>query len=129
MLYPVYVHKDPDSAYGAIVPDLPGLHSAADDLDDLPRMVQEAAELLFEGEKDGPAPPTSIEQWRADPDYTDGFWMLIDIDLSKINTRAVRLNISLPENLVGKIDSAAAARRMSRSAFLALAAEHEIRAG
>ena len=89
MLYPTYVHKDHDSAYGAIVPDLPGLFSAADHLDELPGMVQEAAELLFDGEKDGPAPASSIEKWQQDPEYQGGFWMLIDIDLSKINTKAI----------------------------------------
>lgn len=129
MLYPVYIHKDQDSAYGATVPDLPGLFSAADHLDELPGMIQEAAELLFDGEKDGPAPASPIETWQADAEYQGGFWMLVDIDLSKINSKAIRLNVSLPENLVGKIDSAAAARRMSRSAFLAMAAEHELRAG
>jgi hypothetical protein len=29
MLYPVYVHKDPDSAYGVTFPDFPGCFSAA----------------------------------------------------------------------------------------------------
>lgn len=52
--------------------------------------------------------------------------MLIDIDLSRISTRAVRLNISLPERLVQQIDRTASALRMSRSAFLALASEHEM---
>ena len=55
-----------------------------------------------------------------------GYWMMVDIDLSKVSTKAVRLNISLPENLVHRIDEAAQARRMSRSAFLAMAAEHEM---
>ena len=55
--------------------------------------------------------------------------MLVEVDLSKINKRAVRLNITLPENLLGKIDEAAANRRMSRSAFLALAAERELGGG
>ena len=32
MLYPVYVHKDPDSAYGVTFPDFPGCFSAADEL-------------------------------------------------------------------------------------------------
>lgn len=127
MLYPAYIHKDPGSAYGATIPDLPGLFSAADDLADLPAMIQDAAELMFDDEKDAPAPATAIERWQGNPDYQGGFWMMVDIDLSKINTRAIRLNISLPENLVGKIDSAASARRMSRSAFLAMAAEHELR--
>jgi len=52
--------------------------------------------------------------------------MLVDVDLSRLSTRAVRLNISLPEYLVGRIDQAAASRRMSRSAYLALPAEHEL---
>lgn len=54
--------------------------------------------------------------------------MMVDIDLSKVSTKAVRLNISLPENLVHRIDEAAQTRRMSRSAFLAMAAEHEMTA-
>ncbi|WNH47594.1 MULTISPECIES: type II toxin-antitoxin system HicB family antitoxin [Stenotrophomonas] len=126
MLYPVYVHQQEDSAYGAIVPDLPGVHSAADELEQLPRMVQEAVELMYDGETKAPPMPSPLSVHLNQPQYQDGFWMLVDVDLSKVNTRAVRLNISLPEYLVGKIDQAAAARRMSRSAFLALAAEHEL---
>ena len=126
MLYPVYVHKDEDSAYGAILPDMPGVHSAADNLEDLPAALQEAVELMYEGEALMPPRPNLVDKYRRQREFKSGFWMLVDIDLSKINTRAVRLNISLPENLVGKIDAAAASRRMSRSAFLALAAEHEL---
>jgi len=60
MLYPVYVHKDQDSAYGLTFPDFEGCFSAADDLQDLERMAQEAVELHFEGE-DMPLPqPSSL---------------------------------------------------------------------
>ncbi len=128
MLYPVFVHQENNSAYGAILPDLPGVHSAADDPEALPCLIQEAVELMYDGESGMPPRPSPVSAHRSDPQYTDGFWMLVDIDLAKINTRAVRLNISLPEHLVGKIDHAAAARRMSRSAFLAMAAEHELSA-
>lgn len=129
MLYPVYVWKDAASAYGATVPDMPGVNSAADRLEELPAMIQQAAELMFDGESEGPPPASGIERWKDDADYAGGFWMLVDIDLSRISSRAVRLNVSLPENLVHKIDDAARARRLSRSGFLALAAEHEIGAG
>jgi metal-responsive CopG/Arc/MetJ family transcriptional regulator len=40
--------------------------------------------------------------------------------------KAIRINISLPEALVHEIDTYAQAHGMSRSAFLALAAEHEM---
>ncbi|WP_313344676.1 type II toxin-antitoxin system HicB family antitoxin [Stenotrophomonas sp.] len=126
MLYPVYVHQQEDSAFGAIVPDLPGVHSAADQLEELPAMIQEAVELMYDGEEKTPPPASAVTAYLAQPQYQDGFWMFVDVDLTKVNTRAVRLNISLPEHLVGKIDKAAAARRMSRSAFLAMAAEHEL---
>jgi metal-responsive CopG/Arc/MetJ family transcriptional regulator len=54
--------------------------------------------------------------------------MLFDIDLSKINSKAVRINVSMPERLLQQIDAVANARKMSRSEFLALAAEHEMSA-
>jgi metal-responsive CopG/Arc/MetJ family transcriptional regulator len=49
--------------------------------------------------------------------------MLFDIDLSGIQPKAVRVNVSLPESLVRRIDDYARARHLSRSGFLAQAAE------
>lgn len=126
MLYPVYVHKDPDSAYGLTFPDFPGCFSAADEMKDLPRMAQEAVEVHFDGEDMPISGPSVPEDWQNDERFQEGYWMLVDIDLSKISTRAVRVNISLPESLVAKIDDAAKARHLSRSAFLAMAAQHEM---
>ncbi|GAA5234229.1 ribbon-helix-helix protein, CopG family [Verticiella sediminum] len=126
MLYPIYVHKEDGSAYGAIFPDIPGCHAAADDAQALPAAAQEAVEAHF-GADDDPIPsPSSPDAWVDDPEYRGGFWMMVDIDLSRVRSRAVRLNISLPENLVQRIDTAARQRGQSRSAFLAMAAEHEM---
>ncbi len=122
MLYPVYVHKDPDSAYGMTFPDFPGCFSAADDLGEIPRLAQEAVEVHFDGEDMEIPTPTPIENLAADPIYEGGFWLLLDVDLSKVNTKSVRLNISLPANLVGQIDHYAAEHHMTRSGFLAKAA-------
>lgn len=126
MFYPAYIHKDEDSAYGVTFPDFPGCFSAADDIANLPRLAQEAVEVHFEGEDFDIPAPSSPETWRNDDRFQDGYWMLLDIDLSKISTRAVRLNISLPENLVHRIDETAKRRGQSRSAFLAKAAEREM---
>lgn len=126
MFYPAYIHKDADSAYGVTFPDFPGCYSAADEIEDLPRLAQESVEVHFEGEDLQIPRPSSPEDWQDDERFDGGYWMLIDIDLSKISTRAVRLNISLPENLVQRIDAAARQRGQTRSAFLATAAEHEM---
>jgi len=128
MFYPAYIHKDPDSAYSVTFPDFPGCFTAADELADLPRLAQEAVEVYFEGEDADIAPPSSFEDWCNDERFQAGCWMLIDIDLSKIDTKSVRLNISLPQNLLYRIDARAKALHMSRSAFLAFAAEKDMAA-
>ena len=127
MLYPVYVHPgDERHAHGVTFPDFPGCFSAADDWADLPRLIQEAVEVYFEGEAGEVPPPTPLEVLARDPAYTDGIWLLVDIDLERINPRRVRLNVSLPAPLVARIDRYAAAHHLSRSGFLAQAAERSL---
>ncbi len=126
MLYPIYVHKDSDSAYGATFPDFPGCFAAADEVQDLPRAAQEAVEAHY-GADDEPVPaPSAPDAHAQSEEYQGGFWMMVDVDLSRVRSRAVRLNISLPENLVDQIDAAAKQRRQTRSAFLAEAAVREM---
>ena len=127
MLYPVYVHPgDEDHAHGVTFPDFPGCFSAADDWADLPRMIQEAIEVYFEGETGDIPPPTPLEKLASDPAYTGGTWLLADLDLERINPRRIRLNVSLPAALVARIDRYAAAHHLSRSGFLAQAAERRL---
>jgi predicted RNase H-like HicB family nuclease len=126
MLYPIHVHKDRDSAYGASFPDFPGCFAGADELQDLPRAAQEAVEAHFHGETEAIPGPSGPEAWRDQEDFNGGFWMMVDIDLSRVSTKAIRLNISLPESLVHRIDTVAKSQHLSRSAFLAKAAEREM---
>lgn len=129
MIYPVYVHVGDDThAHGVTIPDFPGCFTAADTWNALPKAVQEAIELHCEDEDMAMPISTPLEQLVNNPDYVDGIWLMIDVDLSQINTRSVRLNISLPESLVHRIDSEAKARHMSRSAFLAMSAQYQIQA-
>jgi len=121
MLYPLYVWKDENSAYGARFPDLPGVFTAADNLDALPAMAQEAVETMYEGEAKIPD-ASAIDLWKDSTEYKGGFWMLVAIDRAKINTKPVRLNISLPESLLHDIDAFAKSHHLTRSGFLAQAA-------
>ncbi|WP_457794595.1 type II toxin-antitoxin system HicB family antitoxin [Acinetobacter baumannii] len=107
MLYPVYVHKDEDTAYGLTFPDFEGCFSAADEMQDIQRMAQEAVELHFDGEDSKLPKPSSPEQWLGDERFQEGFWLLIDIDTSKINTKSVCINVSMSESLVKRIDAVA----------------------
>ncbi|MBF0284867.1 MAG: type II toxin-antitoxin system HicB family antitoxin [Magnetococcales bacterium] len=128
MLYPVYVHPgDKDHAHGVTVPDFPGCFSAADDWAEIPPMVQEAAELYFDDEAMEIPPPTPLEELTRREAFQGGVWMMVDIDTARIRPKAQRLNISLPEPLVRRIDDYARTHRMTRSGFLAQAAENALR--
>jgi predicted RNase H-like HicB family nuclease len=123
MLYPVYIHMGDDRhCHGVTIPDFPGCFSAADRWEDLPGNIQEAAECHFHGEAGEIPAPTPLEKLAGNPEYEGGVWMLVDIDLSRISTRAKRVNITLPENLLRRIDEYASAHGMNRSSFLARAA-------
>ena len=124
MLYPVYVHPgDATHAHGVTFPDFPGCFAAADDFADLPAAIQEAVEAHSHGEDAKAVPePTPLEELASDPQYVGGAWLLADVDLSRIDTTPVRLNISLPANLVEQIDAYARSHGSTRSGFLAKAA-------
>ena len=122
MLYPIYVHSgDKNTAYGISFPDFAGCFSAADTWEQISACTQEAVEAHF---ADGEAIPkaTPLEHLIGNPAYEGGAWMLVDIDLNRVNKKTIRLNVSLPENLVYQIDDFSKKKHMSRSAFLAQAA-------
>ncbi len=130
MLYPVYIHPgDEHTAHGVVFPDFPGCFSAADEWDALPRLIQEAVEVHFDGEETEIPAPTPLDRLTANPEYTAGVWLLADIDLSRVRNKpkSVRLNISLPSDLVTRIDDYARSHGASRSGFLAEAARAAMR--
>jgi len=123
MLYPVYVHPgDAKHAHGVTFPDFPGCFAAADEWNALPAAIQEAVQAHFHGEPGAVPAPSPLESLAADPQYEGGVWLLADVDLSRIDTSPVRLNISLPSNLVEQIDAYARSHGATRSGFLAQAA-------
>lgn len=124
MRYPVVLHKDLDSDYGVTVPDLPGCFSAGETIDEALAEVVEAIEchiegLLIDGE---PVPsPTSIETHRDDPNYADGVWALVTIDLSKLSSETTQVDVTVPERLLALVDQYAAQQGETRSGIMAQA--------
>lgn len=126
-LYTAIVHKDTTSAYGLVFPDLPGCHAAADDWDDIPAAAAEALDLWFEDQPD--VEPSSIEAIRAREDVAASLaegGSLMTIPYISADGAPERINVSIERGLLRSIDQTAKARGMTRSAFLAAAARHEI---
>ncbi len=125
MHIPVVVHKDPDSDYGVSVPDLPGCFSAGGSLDEALENVTEAISCHIEGLlRDGEPLPTvhPLESHLSNPDWANGIWAVVRLDLSKISDKTKRINVTLPEHILSRVDRFAAKNGESRSGFLTQAA-------
>lgn len=133
MKFPVVLHKDGDSDYGVIVPDVPGCFSAGSTVAEAFENVQEALSLHYEGlVADGdPLPQVrEIDAHIENPDYAGGVWGIVEFDITPYFGKSVRFNATLPEQLLERIDQTVRRDRRysSRSGFLAAAALRELSA-
>lgn len=131
--------KDADTAYGLIVPALSGdafgCASAADTPDQIAPMAREAILAIVDEMVNGHGVPLENIRdaghlfYAADPEYADyDSWFAIDVDLSAFEGRPQRINVSLPDVLLARIDDAVQLNPeyRDRSHFLAVAARHEL---
>jgi predicted RNase H-like HicB family nuclease len=118
-----------NGAYGVSFPDFPGCTTGADDLD---TAVRKAAEVLaFHAEglaEDGPLPePRTFTELRKDREFrADAKGALVALVPYVPPSCATRVNITLDQSLLSRIDSAASARGETRSGFLAAAARKRL---
>jgi len=111
------IRKDSDSDFGV---DFSGCISAGTTLEEARGMAQQALELHVHGmAEDGDVlpVPSSLDAIMADPDNGDAAAFLATLPVTA--ERSVRVNTTLPEPLLRRIDACA----RNRSAFLARAAE------
>jgi predicted RNase H-like HicB family nuclease len=122
--YIALIHRDLNSDYGVSFPDLPGCITAGKTLDEAREMAVEALAFHLEGlEADGVAAPepSSLETVMADTENRDGVAILVPAPARA--PKVVRINVTLPEDVLAAVDSYAAANGYTRSGFLALAAK------
>ncbi len=122
--YIALIHKDRDSDFGVSFPDFPGCVTAGATLDEARDMAAEALAFHLEGlEADGePIPePSSLETVMADAENKDALAILVPAPAQAAKT--IRVNITLPEDVLRDIDRYAEANGYTRSGFLALAAK------
>ncbi|MBE7211949.1 MAG: type II toxin-antitoxin system HicB family antitoxin [Gluconacetobacter diazotrophicus] len=112
------LHKDTDSDFGVSFPDFPGCVTAASDLDSLRRNAAEALALHIEGMlEDGEhiPTPTALED-------VDHAGPLLLVEAPRPTPRSLRVNVTLPEDVVRAIDQVTD----NRSRFLAEAAREKL---
>ena len=122
------VHKDPKSDFGVSFPDFQGCITAGSTIDEAKDMAHDALSLHIKGMlEDGEniPSPSKLEDIMDDPDYSDAAAILV-VSVSESKPRSVRVNITVPEDMLRKIDNIAKKRGMSRSSFLVHAAQNAI---
>ena|SRR5579863_10360471 len=123
MRYPIAVEiGNETTAYGVIVPDLPGCFSAGDTIDDAVSAAEEAAAAWIDATLDagGVVPsPSSIETLRAQPDYAGWAFGFIEIDPALLDSTVERINITLPRRVLRRLDAQARAAGETRSGYIA----------
>jgi len=131
MRFPVVLHTDNGKHYGVTVPDLSGCFSAGDSIDEALSSVQEAIDLHLEGlVEEGKEVPAvkCIDIHQANPDYADGLWALVEVDTSRFDGKAEKINITVPRRILAQIDAFARSHSLSRSRFLVDAAQRAMAA-
>ena len=127
--YVAAIHEE-NGVYGVSFPDFPGCVTTASDMTSAIERGTQALALHVEGmieDAEGLPEPRAVERLRADePEWMDGAVLaLIPVE---VPGKALRINISLDETLLARIDKAAARSGQTRSGFLASAARERIKA-
>lgn len=121
MRYAIMIQKDENSDFGVIVLDLPGCFSAGSTIEEAVENSKEAILCHLEGmlddNEDIPT-PIAVEQHYLHAQH-EGILAFVDIDLSEIAGKTKRIDITLPQKLIKKIDKSANELGLSRSAYIA----------
>lgn len=126
MLFPIAIHKDSGTAYGVTIPDVPGCFSYGDTIEEAVFNAKEAVighiETLLELGEPIDFKATKIDELKSQEDFKDAVWGFVEVDLSKLDSKPERVNISLPKFVLHRIDQYVTSHHETRSGFLARAA-------
>ena len=122
MKYPAVIHKGNDE-YGIFLPDFPGVVSGGTTVEECLRNLQDAVETVYEvtGQKELPE-PSRLDDVVDSEGAQGGIVLLADIDPAFLSSKAIRVNLSIPEYLLARIDKKAHEHGLSRSAYMVQAA-------
>ncbi len=132
MFYPVYIHKSDDGSASGFFPDVPGCYFAGETIESALEDAKSALAAHFEftldeGLEIHEAKP--VEAHMDDEDCQGGIWAGVLMDMARFDRKAQRVQITLPGDLLARIDSFVKANGdeyASRSGFLADVARREL---
>ncbi|MDF9787555.1 type II toxin-antitoxin system HicB family antitoxin [Polynucleobacter sphagniphilus] len=124
MKYPIAIEPGSSkTAWGVVVPDLPGCFSAADGgIDEAIEKAKEAIELWIEialdNAKDVPK-PSLITDLQKKKEFKGFIWAIVEINPALLSDDIERVNISLPKRVLARLDAKAKSAGENRSGYIA----------
>ena len=123
MRYPIAIEPgDGGTAFGVVVPDLPGCFSAGDTIDEAITNAEEAINAWIEAALDQGqeiSPPSTVQHWSGKEDFSGWTFGIVTVDPAALDDRIERVNITLPRRVLHRLDERAKAAGESRSGYIA----------
>lgn len=123
MRYPIAIETGtPTTAWGVVVPDLPGCYSAGDTLDEAIANAEEAVAAWLDAALDegmSVPKPSALEDVRARPEFAGWTLGVVRVDAAVLDDHVDRVNITLPRRVLSRLDAQARAAGQTRSGWIA----------
>ncbi len=123
MRYPIVIEPGSNkTAFGVVVPDMPGCFSAGDTLEEAISNAEIAAAAWIDTQMDrglNIPHPSELSELQKDPKYAKWIWAVISIDPALLDDHVERVNITLPRRVLKRLDDAAKAVGETRSGYIA----------
>ena len=124
MKYPIAIESgNTKTAWGVVVPDLPGCFSAADSgIDEAINNARESIELWIETALDSGQDipkPSLISDLQKKKEFKGWTWAIVEINPALLSDEIERVNITLPRRVLARLDAKAKLAGENRSAFIA----------
>ena len=123
MRYPIVIEPgNIRTAFGVVVPDMPGCFSAGDTLEQAISNAEIAAAAWIDTQLDrglNIPQPSELSKLQKNAKYANWVWAVITIDPALLDDRIERVNITLPRRVLKRLDDAAKAVGETRSGYIA----------
>lgn len=124
MKYPIAIEPGNDiTAWGVVVPDLPGCFSAADSgIEEAIENAKESIMLWIEeaiSNKEAIPKPSSINLLQQSGEFDGWIWAIAEVSPALLDDTTERVNITLPRRILALLDQKAKSAGETRSGFIA----------
>ena len=129
--YFVIVEKEKDSCYGVYSPDFKTCASFGDTFEQAVSNMKKAMEICLENMDSVPevSDLAAIEKYAVENYPKESFKIVCSIPVSLPKAKSVRINITMPDDILARLDKAVSGRKNARSRYIADAVRERLALG